>query len=59
MHACECYSEEHVIRYNSKKSSVLICRNKSITTPSFVINGNVIEESVMVKYLGNIICNDL
>ena len=49
--------------FNSKKSSVLICRNKSmmhtIATPYFVINGNVIEESVIVKFLGHIICNDL
>ena len=53
VHACEGYSEEHDIRYNSKKSSVLICRNKAmmhaITSPSFVINGNVIEELVKVK----------
>ena len=52
-----------IIRYNSKKSSVLICRNKSImhalTTHYFVINGYVTEESVQVKYLGHIICNDL
>ena len=27
----------------------------AITTPSFVINGNVIEESVNVKHLGHII----
>ena len=27
--------------------------------PFFVINGNVIEESVKVKYLGHIICKDL
>ena len=49
--------------YTSKKSSVLICRNKSmmhaITTPSFVINGNAIEESVKFKFIGNIIYNDL
>ena len=31
----------------------------AITTPSFVINSNVIEESVNVKHLGHIICNDL
>ena len=52
-----------VIRYNSKKSSLLIRRNKSmmhaLTTHAFVINGYVIEESVKVKYIGHIICNDL
>ena len=31
----------------------------ALTTHSFVINGYVIEESVKVKYLGHIICNDL
>ena len=30
----------------------------AMTSPYFVINGNVIEESVKVKYLGHIICND-
>ena len=48
--------------YNSKKSSVLICRNKAMARaapPVFTVNGSIIGESDMVKYLGHIICNDM
>ena len=60
--ACEVYSMEHVIVYNSKKSTVVVCRNKAIMNavrPSFIVNGDVIPESEKVKYLGHIICSDL
>ena len=64
--ACEVYSLEHAIIYNSKKSTVLVCRNKAMrqavwqsVCPSFIVNGNVIPESDNVKYLGHIICSDL
>ena len=60
--ACEVYSLEHSIVYNSKKSTVLVCRNKAMThavCPSFIVNGDVIPESEKVKYLGHIICSDL
>ena len=59
--ACEGYSLEHEIIYNSKKSTVLVCRNKAMrhaVCPSFVVNGDVIPESDKVKYLGHIICSD-
>ena len=48
--------------YNSKKSTVLVCRNKAMrhaVCPSFIVNGVVIPESDKVKYLGHIICSDL
>ena len=48
--------------YNSKKSSVLICRNKAMdhaAPPAFTVNGSIIGESDKVKYLGHIICNDM
>ena len=57
--ACEVYSLEHAIVYNSKKSTVLVCRNKAMrhaVRPSFFVNGDVIPESEKVKYLGHIIC---
>ena len=60
--ACEVYSLEHAIVYNSKKSTVLVCRNKAMrhaVRPSFIVNGDVIPESEKVKYLGHIICSDL
>ena len=60
--ACEVYSLEHAIVYNSKKSTVLVCRNKAMrhaVRPSFIVNGDVIPETDKVKYLGHIICSDL
>ena len=48
--------------YNSKKSSVLSCRNKAMdhaAPPAFTVNGSIIGESDKVKYLGHIICNDM
>ena len=56
--ACEVYSLEHAIIYNSKKSTLLVCRNKAMrqaVCPSFIVNGNIIPESDNVKYLGHII----
>ena len=49
--ACEVYSLEHAIVYNSKKSTVLVCRNKAMLNavrPSFIVNGDVIPESEKV-----------
>ena len=60
--ACEVYSLEHAIIYNSKKSTVVVCRNKAMMNavcPSFIVNGDVIPESEKVKYLGHIIYSDL
>ena len=60
--ACEVYSLEHAIIYNSKKSTVLVCRNKAMrhaVCHSFIVNSDVIPESDKVKYLGHIICSDL
>ena len=60
--ACQEFSISHDVVYNSKKSSVLICRNKAMAhavPPVFTVNGNIIGESDKVKYLGHIICNDM
>ena len=40
--ACEKYSKEHAIIYNSNKSSVLICKNRAtlhvgLPSPSFIL----------------------
>ena len=56
---CAC---ELAIVYNSKKSTVLVCRNKAMMHAArhcFIVNGDVIAESEKVKYLGHIICSDL
>ena len=47
--ACEVYSLEHAIVYNSK-STVLVCRNKAMrhaVCPSFIVNGVCVDHSVM------------
>ena len=48
--------------YNSKKSSMLICRNRAMAhaaPPVFTVNGSIIGDSDKVKYLRHIICNDM
>ena len=60
--ACEKYSKEHAIIYNSKKSSVLICKNRAtlhVPSPSFAVNDIAIGEVANVKYLGHVITNDM
>ena len=59
---CEKYSKEHAIIYNSKKSSVLICKNRAtlrVPSPSFAVNDITIGEVANVKYLGHVITNDM
>ena len=56
---------EHDIRFNSKKSAVIIFRNYfvkdfSYRYPSFVMNGaSIIKEVQFVKYLGHVIRADM
>ena len=60
--ACEEFSISHDVVYNSKTSSVLMCRNKAMAhaaPPVFTVNCSIIGESDKVKYLGHIICNDM
>ena len=62
LRTCEKYSTEHAIIYNSKKSSVLICKNRAtihVPVPSFAVNDTVIGEVAKVKYLGHVIANDM
>ena len=49
---------EHDIRFNSKKSAVIIFSNsfvKDFSYPSFVMNDESIKEVPFVKYLGHVI----
>ena len=60
--ACEKYSKEHAIIYNSKKSSVLICKNRAtlhVPSPSFAVNDIAIGDVAKVKYIGHVITNDM
>ena len=59
---CGNYGLEHDIRFNSKKSAVIIFRNsfvKDFTFPSYVMNGESIMEVPFVKYLGHVISADM
>ena len=62
LHVCGKYGLEHDIRFNSKKSAVIIFRNsflKDFSYPSFVMNGESIKEVPFVKYLGHVISADM
>ena len=59
LHVCGNYGLVHDIRFNSKKSAVIIFRNsfvKEFTFPSFVMS---IMEVPFVKYLGHVISVDM
>ena len=62
MQVCGLYGLNHNIKYNSKKSAVLICKSKymnNLDVPSFKINGETIQGVDNVKYLGHFISNTL
>ena len=62
LHVCGKYGLDHDIRFNSKKSAVIIFRNSSVkdfSFPSFEMNGESIKEVPFVKYLGHIISADM
>ena len=53
---------DHDIRFNSKKSAVIIFRNSSVkdfSFPYFEMNGESIKEVPFVKYLGHVISADM
>ena len=57
LHVCGKYGLDHDIRFNSKKSAVIIFRNSSVkdfSFPSFEMNGESIKEVPFVKYLGHV-----
>ena len=59
---CDQYGFPHNINYNSKKSMVLIMRNKScknVQFPSFMLNNEMLLEAEFVKYLGHLISNSM
>ena len=61
---CFCMYVENMddIRFNSKKSAIIIFRNsfvKEFSYPSFVMNGESIKEVSFVKYLCHVISADM
>ena len=62
MQVCGSYGMNHGIKYNSKKSAVLVYKSKcmkNFDVPSFKIIGETIKEVDHVKYLGHFISNTL
>ena len=62
LNVCEKYGLEHDIRFNSKKSAVIIFRNsfvKDFSFPSFEMNNESIKEVPFVRYLGHVIRADM
>ena len=62
LHVCGKYGLDHDIRFNSKKSAVIIFRNSSVkdfSFHSFEMNGESIKEVPFVKYLGHVISADM
>ena len=58
---CEQYGISHDIRFNHKKSAIMICRGqymKNVYPPLYTLNGEVIKEVDSVRYLGHIISSN-
>ena len=58
---CEKYGIRHDIRFNHKKSAIMICRGKymkHVYPLLYTLNGEVIQEVDSLRYLGHIISND-
>ena len=62
LHWCQCYGIQADIKYNGKKSVVMICnptKDKPGHEPNFVLNNDVLPVKSKVKYLGHIISDTL
>ena len=62
LHVCGKYGLDHDIRFNFKKSAVIIFCNSSVkdfSFPSFEMNGESIKDVLFVKYLGHVISADM
>ena len=58
---CEQYGISHDIRFNHKKSAIMICRGhymKNVYPTLYTLNGEVIKEVDSVRYLGHIISSN-
>lgn len=59
---CECYAEGHGLRYNTKKSELLIFKaaiKSDESYPAVSLNGCVLNRVRQFKYLGHIVSEDL
>lgn len=59
---CEAYAAEHGLRYNSKKSEVLVFKSgrvRPVHVPPIMLNGAALQVVRSFKYLGHIVTEDL
>ncbi|XP_064292154.1 uncharacterized protein LOC135309756 [Plodia interpunctella] len=59
---CEDYAAEHGLKYNSKKSEVLIFKAKNQTpcsVPPVILDGTALQIVTKFKYLGHVVTEDL
>ena len=62
LHECEKFGTRHDLKYNAKKSAVMIYRSmtlKGCTIPNFKLNGIILHVVASYKYLGHYITGDL
>ena len=62
LHECEKLGTRHDLKYNAKKSAVMIYRSmtlKGCTIPNFKLNGIILHVVASYKYLGHYITDDL
>ena len=65
LHECEHFGMRHDVKYNAKKSAVIIFKSATITgcsIPEFTLKGvtlHVVATYTLCKYLGNYISDDL
>ena len=62
LNICSIYGVTFDVKYNAKKSVVMICRTKGdrdLTFPDFHLSGNVLSVSVKTKYLGHFMTDQM
>ena len=62
LHECEKFGTRHDLKYNTKKSAVMIYRSmtlKRCTIPNFKLNGIILHVVASYKYRGHYITDDL
>ena len=62
MHECENFGTRRDLKYNAKKSAVMISRSmtlKGCTIPKFKLNGIILHVVASYKYIGHYVTDDL
>ena len=62
LNICSDYGVSFDVKYNAKKSAILICRtrgDKDLSFPTFFLSGQVLDVCGSTKYLGHIITDQL